>query len=147
MKKFVFKEARLLTLRNQEVTIAELAVAKASARVGSAERATDQERDALDALSAEILSGGQNGFTHVSQLAFAIRARLEQRQAYLKAKEHELSAAIKSLQKVRMAVESLQTLKTRRMKQHAADRQQQEQMQRDDFASRKWMMEERRANA
>jgi hypothetical protein len=146
MKKFVFREAKLLALRKQEVRIAELAAARASHDVALASVAVDRVLADIDGLSEQILAAGQSGFTHISQTALALRHRLEAARNHLDQKREARLTALESLRQAKVATESLLALRNVKMEKHKQDCQRHTQAELDFNATRKWMMEERHSD-
>jgi hypothetical protein len=142
MKKFVFREAQLLALKDQQVTVAELALSEASERVAAARSAVEEELAAIEDLSLRILNDQPSGFVHASQTAFALRTRLEMSRARLAKREQELIAAQGSLRGARMAADALHTLRSSRLEKYRAACDRLAQSDLDFNAARKWMMRE-----
>ena len=143
MKRFVFREAKLLSLRKQQVTIAELSVSAAKQQETDASRAVEAELNAVRALTEQILSGGANNVTYISHSAMGLRHRLEESRVRLAKAKENLSAAMTTLVRTNVAAESLAELETVRRREYAKYCGKQDQMQIDFLSSHKWMTKER----
>ena len=95
MKRFVFREARILALRKQEVSLAEVRVAKAAEQVEAAQRIVDADQTAIDELSSSLLGSEANGLTIIDHIALGMRARLETSRQKLFERQQALAAAEK----------------------------------------------------
>ena len=146
MKKFVFKQAKLLALRKQQVTGAELNVMTAAHQVEVARRETERELQSLSTLYETLLGNGQNGFQRISHVALSVRSRLEQQHEALQAKEQILLRATEQLRRARIAAKPLEKLETRRRAEYERHRQKKHQEQSDESAMWRQLREERHAN-
>lgn len=144
MKKFVFREAKLLALRKQEVAIAELAVAAAAKNEHDAKRAVESEERALEELSSTILAAGRHNVTHISRTAMGIRYRLEAAQSRQTEATAQVVTSMNDLVKRKLAVEPLSELEASRRRAHADDCRKREQIEIDSLFSRKRLATEQR---
>lgn len=143
MKKFCFGEAKLLALRKQQVTIAELSVSTARQQELAARRSVQIERKAIQDLSGWILNGGSNNLTHASHTALVMRQRLEASDQRLAAAQENLAAKLETLRQTQVAANSLAELEAVRRREYTKYQEQQVQIECDFHSSRKWMMKGR----
>ena len=146
MKKFIFREAKLLALRKQQVRLAELFVASASAKKVAAQQAVDSEMRAIRELSDRLLNCGRNNVTHISQTAMGLRHRLEEARERLACETEKLSTAMSGLVRAKMAVESIAELEVSRRRAYEDDCQKREQAEHDFLFSRERLIGERSPN-
>ena len=144
MKRFVFKEARLLALRKQELTLAELQVARASQEVRAASATVQANLETLDELGDHVIGGRTEGFVVMGQIALGMRSRLEHSRQELAKREANLADAMSLLKDARVAMESLDTLKRLRQDQHREAMKRRTQQELDDVGIRKWLTEAQR---
>lgn len=146
MKKFVFKQAKLLALRKQQVTGAELEVVKAAHQAEEIRRTTERELQTLGTLYETLLGSDPNGFKRIGHVALSVRSRLEQQHKILQAKEKALLLATEQLRSARMAAKPLENLEARQREEHRRLTQRIHQQLSDENAMRRRLKEERHAN-
>lgn len=141
MKRFIFREARILALKKQEVSLAEVRVAKAAERVEVARRRVLADQAAIDELSSDLLGSEINGLTIIDQIALGMRSRLETSRSRLTESEQDLTQAANDLRRVRISMESLATLETIRREEYEKQAKKHWQLELDEHSARTWLTE------
>ncbi len=139
MKTFLFKNDRLLRLRKQQVTFAELRVAKAAEEVAASKESVAQTLTQIDKLDQRIRSPNRTVQMHVHQVAIRLRTQLERFRVDLAHKQRRLSITVQELREAKRAAEMLMTLENRDKKKHVREMQKEEQAIIDEISTRKWI--------
>lgn len=139
MKAFTFKQNRILKLRKQQVTIAELEVGRAASEVTSSQDAVEQCYVGINELDGHLRNKDRPDLSHISQMSVRLRRRLEESCMRLAERKQLLEGAIVGLRKATQAVEAITVLERRQREDHTRNKQKQEQATIDSFSTNEWV--------
>lgn len=142
MKRFVFRESKLLALRKQQVRLAEIDLARRVEQMTAAREAVDRHIHAIDELSERVMNQKENGFVHITQTALGFRARLEEANETLIRYQQELAAARERFRRIKTVAESLQSLHDAKYQEYTKDRESDLQEEMDANVTRRWTTEQ-----
>ena len=135
MKRFIFRHSRLLNLKQQQVRLAEIDLAKMNGQIAELNESLDRISSQITGYSKTIQNGPAEHVLAMCHAAAALRTKTTQLRNHLANKRIELAEKLKTLSRAKRSAESFSELKKRQWQSYQKEASKRQQAEIDAYAS------------